>query len=137
LKILIADDDYTSRLTLQAMLKGYGDTYLAADGSGAIAAVKASLAAGAPYDLICLDVTMPMVSGQAALVEIRRLEQEAGGTPPPRARVVMTTGHADTDTVRNAIREGCDGYVVKPYEQAVLLEQLRRFFDPPPESEVR
>lgn len=126
MKMLIADDDYTSRLTLQAMLKGYGDTHLAADGSGATAAVRAALDEGTPFDLICLDVSMPMVSGQEALVAIRKLEQDAGGDPAPRAKVVMTTSHADKETVAEAIRAGCDGYVVKPYERAVLVEQLRR-----------
>jgi len=126
MKTLIVEDDFTSRVLMHEMLKKYGAADIAVNGKEAFEAVRAAMDARAPYDLICLDIMMPEMNGQEALKQIRQLEADAGVTPDKRARVVMTTAHADRDNVLEAIKSQCDYFLVKPIDGRALLDELRR-----------
>ena len=126
MKTLVVEDDFTSRLLLQEILKGFGAVHLAVNGKEAVEAVRAALVSHQAYDLICLDVMMPVMDGQVALKEIRALEAEMGVPPPKRARIVMTTAVSDGESVKQALGERCDGYLLKPVEKARLLNDLRK-----------
>jgi two-component system chemotaxis response regulator CheY len=54
MKTLIVEDDFTSRVLLQELLKSYGPSHIAVNGKEAIDAVRMSLEKEEPYDLICL-----------------------------------------------------------------------------------
>jgi two-component system chemotaxis response regulator CheY len=125
-KTLIVEDEITSRVLLRELLKRYGVPHVAMNGKEAVEALSAALHALEPYDLICLDITMPEMSGQEALKKIRQMEAEAGIEPERRAKVIMTTAHADKDNVLQAIQSQCDYYLVKPIDGRALLEELRR-----------
>jgi two-component system chemotaxis response regulator CheY len=125
MKTLIADDSVTSRRLLQELLKSYGPSDLAATGTEAVAAVRAALEAGAPYDLICLDIMMPEMDGQAALQEIRRLEAASSIAGPGRVKIIMTTALADKANILQARAQRCDCFLVKPIQKAKLLAELR------------
>ncbi len=126
MKTLIVEDDVTSRVLLQELLRGYGASNVANNGSEAVAAVAAALAAKEPYDLICLDIMMPEMDGQQALQKIRALETQHGLMPGRGAKVLMMTALRDKDNVMKAFREQCDGYLVKPIDKAKLLGELRQ-----------
>ena len=127
MKTLVVEDDFTSRLLLQEILKGFGTVHVAVNGKEAVEAVRAALVSHQAYDLICLDVMMPVMDGQVALKEIRALEAEMSGvSPPKRARIVMTTAVSDGESVKQALGEHCDGYLLKPVEKARLLNDLRK-----------
>jgi len=104
MKILIAEDDFTSRLLLQGFLKNYGTSHVAVNGKEAVDAVRASLEADEPYDLICLDIMMPEMDGQEALRQIRKLEEAKG--------ILSTHG-------------ACDSYLTKPIRKVDLLDKMR------------
>ncbi len=125
MKTLIVEDDFTSRLLLQEILKEHGPAHIAVDGNEAVSAVETALTGDAPYDLICLDIMMPGMDGQEALCRIRKAEAEAGFRPGEGARVVMVTALADSDNVTAAFREQCDAYLVKPIDKAGMSATLR------------
>jgi two-component system, chemotaxis family, chemotaxis protein CheY len=58
-KILIVDDDTTNGILLRSFLEDYGECHLADNAPEAVEAMQHSLAAGKPYQLICLDSMMP------------------------------------------------------------------------------
>jgi len=124
MKTLIVEDDFTCRLLLQEILKSYGPAHVAVNGTEAVRAVKIALEEGNPYDLICLDIMMPEMDGQEALVKIREQEKKNGIAIGRGARVLMTTALSDKDNVMKAFREECDGYLVKPIDRADLLNEL-------------
>ena len=126
MKTLIAEDDFVSRLLLQKLMKNYGPVCIAVNGKEAVEAVRKALDTAEPFDLICLDIMMPEMSGQEALKEIRRLEAAAGIPESNRAKIMMTAALADQNNVMDAIRLGCDSYVTKPIQKAKLLEELCR-----------
>jgi two-component system, chemotaxis family, chemotaxis protein CheY len=125
-KTLIVEDELTSRVMLREILKRYGAPQVALNGKEALDAVSAALQAAEPFDLICLDIMMPEMDGQEALKRIRQLEERSGLDAQKRAKVIMTTAHADKDNVLAAIEGQCDYFLVKPIDGRALLEELRR-----------
>ena len=125
-KILIVEDDFTSRLLLQELLKSYGPSHIAVNGKEAVEAVRLALEAGEPYNLICLDIMMPEMDGQEALRQIREQEEARGILPSKGAKIVMTTALADLKSVNAAYHSLCDAYLTKPIQKAKLLEELRQ-----------
>jgi two-component system chemotaxis response regulator CheY len=126
MKILIAEDDFTSRVLLQEILKGYGTSHIAANGKEAIRAVRLALEANEPYDLICLDVMMPETDGHEALKEIRALEKSKEIPPSDMAKIIMTTSVTEKEKVMEAIKAQCDYYLIKPVQKKILIRELQR-----------
>lgn len=126
MKTLVVEDDFTSRLLLQELLKGYGPCHVAVNGREAVEAAGAALETGEPYDLICLDIMMPEMDGQEALRRIREQEEARGILSTKGAKIVMTTALGDVKNVSAAYKSLCDGYLNKPIEKAKLLEELRK-----------
>jgi two-component system chemotaxis response regulator CheY len=126
MKTLIVEDDVTSRLLLQALLRDYGSSQVAVNGIEAVAAVSAALESNDPYNLICLDIMMPEMDGHQALKEIRELESQQGRVAKLGARILMTTALRDKDNIMQSFRAQCDGYLVKPIDKSKFLDQLRQ-----------
>lgn len=125
MKILMAEDDFTSRKILQIILSKYGEVDIAVNGSEAIKAVKFALAKHENYDFICLDIMMPMKSGQETLKEIRQIEKDQGIMDGDGARVIMTTALDDSSNVISAFRSQADGYLVKPISAKAIENKLK------------
>ena len=124
MKTLIVEDDFTSRLLLQELLKGYGPSHVAVNGKEAVEATRLALEAGEPYDLICLDIMMPEMDGQQALRNIRAQEEARGIISSNGAKIVMTTALGDLKNVSAAYSGLCDGYLTKPIQKAKLRSGL-------------
>ena len=125
MKTLIVEDDLTSRLFLQEILKGFGPVDVAVNGKESVKAVQATLAKGEMYDLILLDIMMPEMNGQEALLHLRQVEEDAGIVIGKGAKVIMTTALSDKDNVMDAFRHQADGYMIKPVDKQKLLDKLR------------
>jgi two-component system, chemotaxis family, chemotaxis protein CheY len=126
MRTLVVEDDFTSRLLLQELLRSHGPSHIAVNGQEAVEAVRLALEAKAPYDLICLDIMMPKLDGHAALKQIRALEEANGTWSSHGAKVVMTTALGDMKNVNAAFGNLCDAYLVKPIDKTKLLETLRQ-----------
>lgn len=127
MKTLVVEDDFTSRLLLQEILKPYGAVHIAVNGNEAVQAVRAALDSGEPYNLVCLDIMMPEMDGQKALREIRGMEESRGILSPDGAKIFMITALDGMKNVFEGFQGLCDAYLVKPVEKAKLLRQLHAF----------
>jgi two-component system, chemotaxis family, chemotaxis protein CheY len=125
MKILIVDDDFTSRTTLQHMLQPCGTCHTAVNGHEAVEAFRQAIQENEPYDLVCLDIQMPGMDGQAALKEMHKLECACGIIPTEGARIVMATAFDDLANVSEAYVEMANGYLTKPIEPARLFSLLK------------
>lgn len=127
MKVLIVDDAATPRAMLKKYLSVYGDCHPAVNGREAVNMYQEALEENDPYDLICMDITMPELDGQEALKEIRRIEKEKNLGWSSCAKVIMITSSNDTETIKAAFLEGrCDAFMTKPVDQYVLVEQVRK-----------
>ncbi|MFT4144159.1 MAG: response regulator [Mobilitalea sp.] len=124
MRILIAEDDMTSRKFLFKFLSTYGECDIVVDGLEALDAVLISMKENKLYDLICLDIMMPKVDGVKVLKHIKELEKQKGILAEKRSKIIMTTALAEAQFVQNAFEIGCDAYAAKPIDTDKLVEVL-------------
>jgi two-component system chemotaxis response regulator CheY len=125
LRSLVVEDDFVSRKILHALLAPLGLCDIAVNGPEALTAFGLAVHAGEPYRLICLDITMPGMTGHQVLAELRSMEESLGIQGLDRAKVIMTTGSSDRQDIRAAFRFECDAYLIKPIELPKLMEHLK------------
>ncbi len=124
LRILIVEDEPTSRKILTSFLKDLGSCDTAANGQEAVAAVLGAFEAGRPYDLVSLDIKLPGMDGHEVLQEIRRIERARGIKLGDGTKVVMTTVVDDPKSIMGAFRSQCEAYILKPVDKKKLMEQI-------------
>jgi two-component system, chemotaxis family, chemotaxis protein CheY len=122
MKAIVVDDDVTSRLVLDEALSRFGKVDTCGNGTEAIRMCREALGHGAPYDVICMDVHMPGMSGIEALQSIR--EEEEGCGVLGRAKVIVITSSEDSGTIDEAFSQLCDAYIVKPIDTQAFLDVL-------------
>mgnify|MGYP003297018288 CR=1 FL=1 len=113
MKILLAEDDFASRKFMSKILDKYGETDITVNGLEAVDAFLMALDDDERYDLVILDVMMPMLDGYQVLSTIRKFESDRNFKPDERTRVIMTTANEEIN-VKKAMEIGCDAYVGKP-----------------------
>lgn len=127
IKILIVEDEFISRTLLQEMLAPFGDCDAVSNGFEAVEVLEKSYRVNENrYDLVCLDIMMPKMSGHEVLVELRRIEKNKGLRGSETAKVLMVTALDDSKNIMEAFVVGrCEAYLTKPVSRARLEEQLR------------
>lgn len=124
MRILIAEDDFASRKVVLKFLSVYGECDVTVDGMEAVDAFMMALEEDKPYDLICLDVMMPVMDGYQALKSIRKIEKEHGISEDDMAKIIMTTALNEEKNVKKAFELGCTVYCAKPIDMAKLKSTL-------------
>ncbi|TLG78189.1 ATP-binding protein [Methylocystis sp. B8] len=124
---LVAEDNEINALILTRHLAKLGAKVTRAE-SGALALERAREAiegAGAPYDVIVMDLFMPDFDGREASLRIREAEARAGA---PRTPILVLTASAREEDERAARAAGVDAFLTKPVEfssLAATIEELR------------
>ena len=113
--VLIVDDNDIMRSVLRGILRG--DQYEVI-GEGRNGNQAVDMAKNLQPWIVCLDILMPEKDGLTALEEIKAAQ--------PRTQVVMITGSADSETVRQAVQAGAGGFIVKPFNAANVLKALEK-----------
>ncbi len=126
MKILLAEDDFVTRKFMNNFLSKYGECDVTVDGMEAVDAFMMALEDGEPYDLVCLDVMMPVMDGYQALVGIRNLEKEKNIPEEKRAKIFMATALNDEKNVKMAFDLGCTVYSGKPIDQEKFEQALKK-----------
>lgn len=124
MRILIAEDDFASRKVLLKFLSTFGECDVTVDGMEAIDAYLMALEEDNPYDLVCLDVMMPIMDGYQALKNIRDIERERNIPEEDMAKVIMTTALNEEKNVKKAFELGCTVYCAKPIDMERLKSML-------------
>jgi two-component system chemotaxis response regulator CheY len=123
-KILIVEDEFTSRVILEKILSHYGEVHQCVNGREGVEAFTAALARGEPFDLVCLDVMMPEMDGPEALIMIRDIEEKQGSPRRQGTKVVMTTGHNGSEGDLEAVKSLSDAVISKPVRLQDLIWTL-------------
>jgi two-component system chemotaxis response regulator CheY len=124
-RILLAEDDLSSRILLQAFLSRHGECHVAANGREAVEAFRAGTESGHGYDLVCMDLLMPEMDGRQAVREIRAIEEAQLVRSTDGAKIVMTTTVDAIKEVSRCYEELCDAYLTKPLDLGELQAQMR------------
>lgn len=126
MRILLAEDDFVTRKFMTSFLSKYGECDVTVDGMEAVDAFMMALEDGDPYDLVCLDIMMPVMDGYQALMGIRNLEKERNISSEKAAKVIMATALNDEKNVKMAFDLGCTVYSGKPIDQDKFEQALKK-----------
>jgi two-component system chemotaxis response regulator CheY len=127
LRILVVEDDFMVRQVIRDILEQYGAIVdIAVNGEEAVQAFRVAWRKHTPYDLLCMDIMMPVMDGHEALVKIREVEKSLGIVGPEEVKVIMLTALDDAKTVMKAYyKGGATSYIVKPIEKERLIFELQ------------
>ena len=119
--ILLAEDNELNREIAEEILNAYGFEVDIAE-NGVIAVEKVGTAAPGQYDLVLMDVQMPIMDGYTATRRIRELGSPAlAGIP-----ILAMTANAFDEDRRNALESGMNGFLSKPIVIADLVQEMRK-----------
>ena len=120
MKILLAEDDFVTRKNMANFLSKYGECDVTVDGMEAVDAYLMALEDGEPYDLVCLDIMMPVMDG----LEAARLIRKSGKPDAATVSIFALTANAFAEDVEKTKAAGMNAHLSKPIEAKALIAAL-------------
>jgi signal transduction histidine kinase/ActR/RegA family two-component response regulator len=118
-RVLLAEDGLDNQRLISFVLSKAGaDVVIVDNGASAVTAALAARDAGNPFDVVLVDIQMPLVDGYEATARLRA----AGYTLP----IVALTAHATSGDRARCLAAGCDDYASKPIDRRTLVEVVAR-----------
>ncbi len=122
LSILVAEDNEINALLMRSLLGRLGHrAVLATNGEEALESWQAARSAGAPYDLVLMDIQMPQLDGIETTRRIRGLETAQSGRRTP---ILALTANTLVEDRYACFEAGMDGFLIKPLDREKLAEAL-------------
>jgi Amt family ammonium transporter len=116
-RILVAEDNPVNQRLIKLVLKKNGaEVALVENGKLAVKAALEARDAGEPFDVILMDMSMPVMDGYMATERLRK----EGYTGP----IIALTAHAMASDRKRCLDAGCDDYASKPIDRAKLLQAI-------------
>ncbi|MBF0126552.1 MAG: PAS domain S-box protein [Magnetococcales bacterium] len=123
LRILLAEDVELNQMLFHGFLMNTSHQLVVVEnGLAAVERVREET-----FDVVIMDVQMPIMDGYTATCRIRSHERETGS---PRLPIVALSAHAMEGELERSIEAGCDHYLAKPLRKQVLLDLLQKIVDP-------
>ena len=130
LRILVVEDDFTSRQLLVSALSKFGECHVAKDGAESVEAVNKSfdMLPLMTYDLICMDVQMPNMDGTDAVKMIREIERQhdVEGTEFESVIIMVSSVEDPKVIMKSCYKCGANHYFVKPLDLHQMNRQLQK-----------
>ena len=126
-RLLLVDDNRDNLTLIRLYLES--DHYRIDEAENGVQAVE--LFTAAPYDLVLMDLEMPVVDGYEATRRIRELERQRGAVPTP---ILALTAHALDEHRQRCEQAGFTDFLAKPVRKAAVLRTLLHYLGPAGES---
>ncbi|MCG8604816.1 response regulator [bacterium] len=128
-RILLVEDNIDNQNLARTILRKAGfHVHVSCNGKIAVEAAKRFT-----YDLILMDIQMPVMDGFEATREIRKIEQE---THSARVPILALTAHAIDDYREKCLQNDMDDYVTKPIKKKILLQTIEKWLESPTEARI-
>jgi signal transduction histidine kinase/CheY-like chemotaxis protein len=122
LSVLVAEDNEINALLMRSLLTRLGHhAVITTNGEEALESWLSARSAGAPYDLVLMDIQMPQLDGIETTRRIRDLES---GQPGLRTPILALTANTLVEDRYACFEAGMDGFLIKPLDRAKLAEAL-------------
>lgn len=116
LRVLVVEDNLVNQMVATELLESWGCDWQTADnGAAAVAMIEND-----KFDVVLMDVQMPIMDGFEATAQIRNWEKDAG----QYTTVIAMTANAMSGDRERCLRAGMDGYLAKPLRPKALVEKL-------------
>jgi len=127
-RILLVEDNAVNQKVARLTLKRLGfEVTLAANGSEAVERAKRE-----HFDLICMDLQMPVMDGLEATRQIRAPDSSAARTP-----IIAMTGHAFREDYQRCLANGMNDYISKPFDLLEFKKKIDHLLPSPDEDSVK
>lgn len=120
--ILMAEDSPDNQRLIQSYLKGTGYRLDVVDNGRA----AYELCQRTQYDVVLMDIQMPVMDGLKATAMIREWERKSSGPPVP---IIALTAHALKEEIQKSLSVGCSAHLTKPLKKSTLLAEIRKHLD--------
>ena len=117
--LLVEDGPDNQRLIATILRKAGAEVTVAGNGQAGCDLVREAVVRGEPYDVVLMDMQMPVLDGYAATAQLRR-----SGYQRP---VIALTAHAMQGERERCLAAGCDDFVCKPISRPALIDTVRRY----------
>lgn len=118
-RVLLVDDSYENRELMRLLLHSFPmDLHEAENGQDAVDLFMAH-----SFDLVFMDIQMPLMDGYTATRIMRRYEESTGRG---KTTIIALTAHAYESDIQKCLNAGCDGHISKPFKKRTLLDCLAR-----------
>ncbi len=125
LRILVVEDTLDNRTLIELYLKDFPHQLtMVENGQLAVDVVARHKESGPPFDVILMDVQMPVMDGHTATRAIRELEQQRGWPPAP---IIALTAHALREEIERSMQAGCTAHLTKPIRKQALLDAIAEY----------
>jgi PAS domain S-box-containing protein len=122
LSVLVAEDNEINALLMRSLLTRLGHhAVITTNGEAALESWLAAKSAGAPYDLVLMDIQMPQLDGIETTQRIRALEAGQPGRPTP---ILALTANTLVEDRYACFQAGMDGFLIKPLDRDKLADAL-------------
>jgi signal transduction histidine kinase/DNA-binding response OmpR family regulator len=122
LSILVAEDNEINALLMRSLLTRLGHhAVITTNGEEALESWLAAKSAGAPYDLVLMDIQMPQLDGIETTKRIRSLE---AGQPGRQTPILALTANTLVEDRYACFEAGMDGFLIKPLDREKLADAL-------------
>jgi CheY-like chemotaxis protein len=122
LSILVAEDNEINALLMRSLLTRLGhDAVITTNGEAALESWLAAKSAGAPYDLVLMDIQMPQLDG---IETTKRIRAREAGQPGPRTPILALTANTLVEDRYACFEAGMDGFLIKPLDRDKLADAL-------------
>jgi CheY-like chemotaxis protein len=122
LSILVAEDNEINALLMRSLLTRLGHhAVITTNGEEALESWLSAKSAGAPYDLVLMDIQMPQLDGIETTKQIRARE---AGQPGRRTPILALTANTLVEDRYACFEAGMDGFLIKPLDREKLAEAL-------------
>ena len=109
------------------ILVEYGSCESADSGTAGLKKFREALDAGEPFGLITLDISMPDMNGIEVLRRIKAEEDARKIAREQRVTIIMVTVSSDEESIVRCAEEGCDNYIMKPFNKLLVGKTIKRY----------
>ena len=122
MRCLVIDDEPTARLHLRLLLEARGPVDEAPDAIAGLQRIRDAVADNDPYDLVCIDLSMPGPSGIDAIKMVQEVDKKL--RQGKHTNVVVVTASDDQKDIRAALHQHVDGYLLKPVTPGQIVDTI-------------
>lgn len=122
MRSLVIDDEPIARLQLRLLLESRGPVDEAPDAIAGLQRIRDAIADNDPFDLVCIDLSMPGPSGIDAIKMVKDVDQKL--RRGKHTNVVVVTASDDQKDMRAALQQHVDGYLLKPVTPGQIVETI-------------
>ena len=114
MKILIIEDDKSTQLLLEKIFGSDIECTIFTEAMDGIDSFVENMIQFDSYDAVLIDINLPDLNGVNVLRLLRKFESVKGIMENRKSKIIMMTGNADEQNVKESLKNGCDNFLIKP-----------------------